>query len=259
MALLGGSGNNDLPSGWTRILRIVAGLRQVNLDIRVGADASRRAVIQQLRSSPPDGLLIWASWVKDPDAFITPYLQARPKAYAQVLGTQQGVMSFSDCASELALHLQVLAPLDEELPALETGPISWDEAALEIEALVGVHFVLTHRATQMLHRNAYPFPRRMIDQASRLSRIARQFHARGGVLGQRLEDFAMEEEGLLVSLFDADLDPPVIVIDGVELQARPHVKVDDYKSPSECGRIYFAIDHEHLRFVVDHIGLHNYG
>ncbi len=35
-----------------------------------------------------------------------------------------------------------------------------------------------------------------------------------------------------------------------------HVKVNDGVPPSECGRIYFAFDHEHLRIIVDHIGLH---
>lgn len=46
--------------------------------------------------------------------------------------------------------------------------------------------------------------------------------------------------------------------DGTELAKGPHIKVDDYKKPNEVGRIYFGYDKNSLRFVIDHIGLHDY-
>ena len=42
----------------------------------------------------------------------------------------------------------------------------------------------------------------------------------------------------------------------LEYSREPHVKVDDYKKPVECGRIYFAQDNEGRRFIVNHIGPH---
>ncbi|MFJ6464951.1 hypothetical protein ACIQM0_28650 [Streptomyces sp. NPDC091387] len=36
----------------------------------------------------------------------------------------------------------------------------------------------------------------------------------------------------------------------------PQSKVRDAVSPNEVGRIYFALDSEEKRFIVNHVGLH---
>lgn len=40
---------------------------------------------------------------------------------------------------------------------------------------------------------------------------------------------------------------------------QPHIKLDDHTSKDRVGRIYFAIDGEAYRWIVDHVGLKLYG
>jgi hypothetical protein len=61
--------------------------------------------------------------------------------------------------------------------------------------------------------------------------------------------------GIEISLFDKGRRYE-FEYDGATYSAEPHVKVDDYVDPARCGRIYFALDSDNGRFIVDHIGLH---
>ncbi len=260
VALLGGTSGGPLPEGWQRIMKIAAGMRQVVLDIRVNPDSSRRKVVQQLRSEPPDGLLVWANWVKDVDTYILPYVHARPGAYAQALGVGGATEDFGNHIEEMMLHLTEIAPLEEEVKSPHSSDaISWPDAKAKIEELEGDHLILTSRARAMLEGNPYPVPVRMLEHMEKLSRIARAYHINEGVLDSRFEDFALRNEGLSIALFDSTLTDSTIQYEGRVLSTVPHVKVDDYKRPDRCGRIYFALDREPYRLVVDHIGLHNYG
>jgi hypothetical protein len=77
--------------------------------------------------------------------------------------------------------------------------------------------------------------------------------------GRDLRDWCLEEFGFELARHDKGLvkaGQHLFFHDGAELSREPHVKVDDFKDPSRCGRIYFAIDTAGQRFVVDHIGLH---
>jgi hypothetical protein len=107
--------------------------------------------------------------------------------------------------------------------------------------------------------NPYPKPERMLDHLTKLAHLAAAYRLAGGNLGSGLPDFAVSTYGIEIALSDAGLSPRDIHLEGRLLRATPHVKVDDHKAPDRCGRIYFAIDKEGLRFVVDHIGLHDYG
>jgi hypothetical protein len=97
----------------------------------------------------------------------------------------------------------------------------------------------------------------MVEQVRMLAEVAALYRA--GFIGMRLEDVCASR-GLTIALFDNGLNTPQLTIDGTvtTLRAEPHVKVDDYVSPDRCGRIYFAIDSANARFVIDHIGLHDY-
>ncbi|MCM3535023.1 hypothetical protein M3693_12430 [Cellulosimicrobium funkei] len=99
----------------------------------------------------------------------------------------------------------------------------------------------------------------MFAHVSMLGELAQQYHDSHGVLGGSLTD-AATQVGIEVALHDKGLSTPAISTGfRTSLRAGPHVKVDDYKSPTDCGRIYFAIDDVAFRFVVDHIDLHDYG
>ncbi|MCZ4605444.1 hypothetical protein O3S80_17145 [Streptomyces sp. Lzd4kr] len=46
------------------------------------------------------------------------------------------------------------------------------------------------------------------------------------------------------------------MFNGKRWDGLPHIKVRDAVSPNEVGRIYFALDSEEKRFIVNHVGLH---
>ncbi|MBB4778823.1 hypothetical protein [Actinomadura livida] len=259
LALLGGKPDpGRLPDDWRRQLQLAAGLHQIKLDVRVNPEANRPKVIHDLKTSPPDALLVWSDWVAHPEAFLQPYQSARPAGYAELMGTPDRSMSFADLAAELRLHLwEIESKVSKKLEIHRVT--TWAEAAKEIEKLVGPHFYLTDRARRMLPNNPYPKPARMLNFMRRLSEVAERYHAASGEIGGRLTDFAMEYRQIEIALFDGNLTPPPMTFDSVTLRAEPHVKVDDHKSPDQCGRIYFAVDRSAFRFVVDHIGLHDYG
>jgi hypothetical protein len=47
--------------------------------------------------------------------------------------------------------------------------------------------------------------------------------------------------------------------DGKTFSRGPHLKLGDHTSPNEVGRVYFAMDSDGERFIVDHVGLKLYG
>jgi hypothetical protein len=239
-------------------MRIAAGLRRVTLDIRPSPEAKRANVINDLQAKPPDALLVWVEWVSHPEAFVRPYLAARPDGMAELLGSAGSTMTFDDHIAELQMHLRQFVSLvgqREQQPV----QVTWSQAAVLIEELVGPHFVLTGRARAMLATNPYPRPERMLDFTRRLAATAKLYRERSGQLGTSIAEFALAEQALEIAMHDRSLSVPMISMDGRDLDPRPHVKVDDYKTPDQCGRIYFAVDHVDFRFVVDHIGLHDYG
>lgn len=53
-----------------------------------------------------------------------------------------------------------------------------------------------------------------------------------------------------------DKDKRYFTFNGKRWDGLPHIKVRDAVSPNEVGRIYFALDSEEKRFIVNHVGLH---
>ncbi|MER6060636.1 hypothetical protein ABT167_05390 [Streptomyces sp. NPDC001792] len=263
VALLGAPhGEESVPPTWKNQLKLTAGLREIDLDIRVSPESARSVVIADLRSNPPSALLVWADWVAHPQVFIQPFVAARPGAKADILGSPDKSLTFEENVAELAMHLREVSPILEEGSSESEDRKSWSEVAERILALAGPHFLLTQRAIKMLADNPYPKPSRMLNHVESLARIAMDYHQMRGDLGGRLSEYAMDKEGIEIALTDSTINPPVIesvTVYGESVQAIPHVKVDDFKASIECGRIYFALDRERFRFIVDHIGLHDYG
>lgn len=249
---------DPLPKGWERTFRICAGLHRVQLEIRTNPDNRRAAIVRDLRNAPPNGLLVWHGGVASPEAYITPFqASASTDVYTAILGGPKPA-SIEDNIHELMAHLREFAPLASDLTHHPDDELNdWESAAAFIRNLVGAHLVLTPRADKMLDGNKYPHPRRMADHMRALADLAAKYHDQRGTLGTRLAEVAQHEHGIEIALTDQGLQaPPLANFGGI--QAEPHVKVDDFKRPSECGRIYFALDTVNHRFVVDHIGLHDY-
>lgn len=253
------SKEGELPPGWRTALQRVAGLYALALTIHANAWGTKTRVLHDLRSSPPRALLVSDRSIPAPDAFLSVYRAARPSGYGEVLGTLRAG-SFDEQAIEIGMHLRdfVPLPLDDggrEEPFSEIE--NWKQAKAHIEAIVGDHFALTDRALVQLTSNPYPDPRRMVRHVVALEQIALDYHVRRGDLGKRLEEAGREKE-IEIALFDASLGAKTAVYQGSSYESVPHVKVDDFKAPDKCGRIYFAMDGKKFRFIVDHIGLHDY-
>jgi hypothetical protein len=145
---------------------------------------------------------------------------------------------------------------DEPEPPPEPTVDTWDEFAELAPALETTHFVLTDNARGHCGENPYPTPGRMWDHLEALAQAAEAYGELEAPVGGRLKEWIAENFQIEIALFDNDLRPKEFEFEGVTYSREPHVKVDDYKNPAECGRIYFAIDNEHARLIVDHVGLH---
>jgi hypothetical protein len=153
-----------------------------------------------------------------------------------------------------------LAPVPEP-PG--TPPAGWKTAARCVRSLQrdDGSFVLTKKCSAGLEKTPYPHPAHMVDQLEKLSRLAVKWAERKGRLECGFEDWARAEEGLEIAWRDKKLVR--LKLDSFQHENRtfsrePHVQPDDAKAFTECGRIYFAVDNDPYRFIVDHIGLHLY-
>lgn len=244
-----------------RALRLAAGLQAIQLDVRPDPDGSRIGVLKALKSEPPDCLLIWDGSTVMTSAYEAAYMSARPSGHVDSFSAAvEGENATQGAVEELCMHLQLLRSAWNEASDSDRQR-TWDEVGPEIIELESDAFQLTDRLKGSLGGNPYPYPDRMFEHVQKLSRIAEVYRERRGDLGNRLSDFAMAQEGIEIALTDSNLKISALRHPGVteQLFAKPHVKVDDAKSPDKVGRIYFALDSANLRFVVDHIGLHDYG
>jgi hypothetical protein len=131
----------------------------------------------------------------------------------------------------------------------------WTEIAEHLSELEGPGFCLTNRAKSCADdKNRYPHPNAVWKSLRALEQVGRAYNEMGAELGMRFPDFAAEQEGLTVALKDSSYEDCWFEYDGVWYERLPHVKIDDAKSPNEVGRIYFALDSDRKRLIVDWFG-----
>jgi hypothetical protein len=100
-------------------------------------------------------------------------------------------------------------------------------------------------------------PHRACSSANRKSPPPREWRAADAAIGNRLADWTLEEHGIEVALHNASRkEAGLFTFEGQSYSRETHVKVDDFKDPSRCGRIYFAVDSVGRRSIVDDVGLH---
>jgi hypothetical protein len=148
----------------------------------------------------------------------------------------------------------------EAEPLIEEGEASvevasWPEFVEVLPLLESDAFVITPRAREMCDPSPYPDPGRMWFHLERLAEAAGAWAMADASVGEALKPWIHVNYGIEISLFDEG-SAYEFHHDGIAYSAEPHVKVDDFKDPARCGRIYFAVDSEKRRFIVDHIGLH---
>jgi hypothetical protein len=189
-------------------------------------------------------IAVWASW-------------AGPFTTRQSLPPKWRVQAIYLEEQELDGSIDELRLMLDEGPPAPAPPATWDDFDRRISELKSDAFVLTDRCCRSLKDNPYPDPARMWDFTERLSRAARGWRELEAEVGGRLAEWIMENHEIEVAMHDSTLGVwAEFSYEGQNYSREPHVKVDDYKDPSQCGRIYFAVDTEARRFIVDHIGLH---
>ncbi|MGO8906435.1 MAG: hypothetical protein ACLQMH_12550 [Solirubrobacteraceae bacterium] len=141
----------------------------------------------------------------------------------------------------------------------EFSPKSWGEAHSNLHRLTSEAFVMTDRArAHCANGNGYADYRRMWRFLRILADLAGAWREADCSIGGRFDAWAVEQFGIEIALHDSTLgvDTTLFRHEETEYSREPHVKVDDYKQPNECGRIYFALDSDRQRLIVDHVGLH---
>ena len=143
-----------------------------------------------------------------------------------------------------------------EVPALPSTVSSWEDVQQLLPDLEGPGFKITDRALDCGDgKGRYPYPNQMWRALRALERVGREYNERGGKIGQRFEDFATEVAGIEIALQDHSYeDCCYFEYEDKEYSRLPHVKIDDAKSPNEVGRIYFALDGDNGRLIVDWFG-----
>lgn len=157
--------------------------------------------------------------------------------------------------SPVAVPVQATATTIEE-PAF--APSTWQEFHDNLDRLICEAFVLTDRAIAECVAGGYPDPARMWDHLERLADAAMAWVAADCSVGASFPDWIRTFNGLNVAMFDAAIEATrqdSFFFEGIKLSRLPHIQVDQAKAFTQIGRIHFALDPDHGRVVVDHIGL----
>lgn len=171
-----------------------------------------------------------------------------------------------DYWKSLALSAQSSRPTPSgdrwsDAPALESGDLG--PLAEFLSRVSGGALVFTPAASRSWRRDAYPYPDSMREALIALAQAAVEWRnadcTTGGIL---LDDWLYTRWGMRASGTDKGLvraGADRFDFEGSQYSREPHLKLDDHTTPNEVGRVYFALDKDHSRFIVDHVGLKLYG
>ncbi|MGV0519713.1 hypothetical protein PJK52_18105 [Mycobacterium kansasii] len=147
-----------------------------------------------------------------------------------------------------------------EAPELDPSDLASLASYLEKQAQGAI--VFTRDAHQSWKRDAYPHVRVMRDALIALTKAAIEYRRLGCQLGMLPDDWFKHEWELNLASTDQYMSRQrldTFDFDGKTHSRLPHLKLGDSTSPNEVGRVYFAMDSEGERFIVDHVGLKLYG
>ncbi|WP_285542802.1 hypothetical protein [Streptomyces lavendulae] len=148
----------------------------------------------------------------------------------------------------------------EEHPATGSPDFSvdWDRWTKESFGAL----VFTPNAKAQWRKCSYKNFERMREALDSLAALAKVWKKEKGTVGDSLVSWI----GNQTSLTYAPEDEPLRIKKLHEFtfeervwDRQPHIKLDDHTTKDRVGRIYFAIDGEAYRWVVDHVGLKLYG
>lgn len=102
----------------------------------------------------------------------------------------------------------------------------------------------------------------MRDALIALAKAAIEYRRLNCQLGMLPDEWFKQEWGLTLASTDKYMSTHKLDefnFDGKTFSRVPHLKLGDHTSPNEVGRVYFAMDSDGERFIVDHVGLKLYG
>lgn len=242
---LGGDREDDtLPVDGAQQIAAVVAVRGYAAEIVQRPLRSWRTVKERLDNSPPAVALVW-----------TPF--ATPAPYEEIAQGRFDVFRLDEVDFDQALMLARL--LLDDLPDGATAaepPHDWEHFEARLTDLERKSFAITENARQTVRSTGYPHPSRMWEHLEALANAAAAFAEVSAEVGGRLADWIHSEFGIEVAMHDDNLQggQKTFYHEGTAYSREPHVKVDDAKAWIEVGRIYFAVDPEGSRFIVDHIG-----
>jgi hypothetical protein len=245
--------------GVNHLLRTAAGARRAEREgqfaaelaaARVGGDLSREVeaqtrVIEELRDENRQ----YESWFREVeeerDSFKTQAAQAAYWKQEAERARQAGGVRSTNW---------------DEAPELDPYDLADLARFLEKESRGAI--VFTREAHSSWKRAAYPRVEAMHDALVTLAQAATEYRRVGCQLGMVPDEwFKIEWELNLASTdkYMAANGMDTFNFDGDTYSRLPHLKLGDHTSPNEVGRVYFAMDSENERFIVDHVGLKLYG
>lgn len=148
----------------------------------------------------------------------------------------------------------------DEAPALD--PFDLTDLACFLEKESQGAIVFTRDAYQAWKRDAYPRVDVMNDALVTLTKAAIEYRRLGCQLGMVPDEWFKVEWELNLASTDKYMSTNglgAFEFEGSTYSRLPHLKLGDYTSPNEVGRVYFAMDSGNERFIVDHVGLKLYG
>ncbi|MBM4510052.1 hypothetical protein GS425_00065 [Rhodococcus hoagii] len=146
--------------------------------------------------------------------------------------------------------------------APELAPLNLSDLASFLEKHAQGAIVFTRNAHQSWKRASYPHVGTMHDALISLTQAAIEYRRLGCHFGMLPDDWFKQEWELNLASTDQYMSKNKL--DAFDFEDKtysrlPHLKLGDNTSPNEVGRVYFAMDSEGERFIVDHVGLKLYG
>ncbi|MEO5875739.1 MAG: hypothetical protein ABIS86_06810 [Streptosporangiaceae bacterium] len=171
--------------------------------------------------------------------------------------------------SASALAGASFSPEERQVTQLHRSPNKGPEEASDFTALypqlqeqTNNSIIFTHTALRSWEKSKYREPERMREALETLAYAATKWCECRANIGTRLTQWLAEDWQLNHSAIDKGLEKKHLhkfTFEGRTYFRKNHIKLDDHVPPSGVGRIYFALDTDNLRWIVDHVGLKLYG
>ncbi|ROR42898.1 hypothetical protein [Kitasatospora cineracea] len=183
----------------------------------------------------------------------------------EALESKVGRLEIDVANLEARLEVESAPPVaepaeEQQYPATGGRDFSTDWARWSVESDGAL--VFTSNAMTQWRKCSYQNFEQMREALDLLAALAKTWREQKAKVGTSLVSWIGDQ----TSLTYAPEDEPLRIrrlheftFEGQTWDRQPHIKLVDNTSPDRVGRIYFAIDSERYRWIVDYVGLKLYG